>query len=319
MENEEKPTIAVSSCLLGKLVRYDKNHCQDKWILQELSKYAELVPICPEMEMGLGVPREEIHLYFNKGEKDIVRLKNKYEGSDLTDLAEETYKRMNTTLFEKSIDGFILTKKSPSCGLDNVKTIQKDDPSVVTRSVGLFAKNILENFPSTPTIDSGRILNKSLRENFLKSVFAHYRFRTLEKSPSTFQEFHKKYKYILMDHSTINLKKLGQIVADATKETLNTSLNNYYTLFFETLSLEATPKTRCNTLQHLMGYFKKNLEAHEKAEVLSLLNDYREDIVSYDVLLKYFDLLTKKYEAPYLLTQYYFAPCPKGLKLLKEI
>ncbi|WP_372652226.1 YbgA family protein [Halobacteriovorax sp.] len=319
MQEESKPIIAISSCLLGKLVRYDKNHCQDKWILQELSKYVEIVPICPEMEMGLGVPREEIHLYFNKEDKTDIRLKNKYEGSDLTELAEETYKRMNTDLFTKNIDGFILTKKSPSCGLDNVKTIQKDDPSVVTRSVGLFAKNILENFPSTPTIDSGRLLNKSLRENFLKGVYAHYRFQTMEKTPGKFQEFHKKYKYILMDHSTINLKKLGKIVADAKKETINDSLNDYYTLFFETLSIEATPKTRCNTLQHLMGYFKKNLESHEKSEVLTLLDDYRDDIVNYDVLLKYFDLLTKKYDVPYLLTQYYFAPCPKGLKLLKEI
>lgn len=319
MQEEEKPTIAISSCLLGNLVRYDKNHCQDKWILQELSKYVEIVPICPEMEMGLGVPREEIHLYFNKEEKNKIRLKNKYEGSDLTELAEETYKKMNTTLFQKQIDGFILTKKSPSCGLDNVKTIQKDDPSKVTRSVGLFAKNVLENFPGTPYIDSGRILNKSLRENFLKSVYAHYRFRTMEKTLAAFQDFHKKYKYILMDHSTINLKQLGQIVASANKETMIESLNNYYTLFFKTLALEATPKTRCNTLQHLMGYFKKNLESHEKTEVLTLLDDYRDDIISYDVLLKYFELLTKKYDESYLSTQYYFTPCPKGLKLLKEI
>ena len=319
MQEDHKPVIAISSCLLGNLVRYDKNHCQDKWIVQELSKFVELVPICPEIEMGLGAPREEIHLYINKEEKDKVKLKNKYEGSDLTLLAEETYKRMNNSLFDKKIDGFILTKKSPSCGLDNVKTIQKDDPSKVTRSAGLFAKNIIDNFPSHPRIDSGRIFNKSLREKFLKAVFAHFSFRETERTSSKLQDLHKKYKYILMDHSTIRLKELGQIVASAEKESINTSFHEYYVKFFEALSIEATSKTRCNTLQHIMGYFKKNLDSQEKSEIVILLDDFRNDLISYDVLLKYFYMLTKKYKSPYLSTQLYFSPYPKELKLLKEV
>ncbi|WP_290733106.1 DUF523 and DUF1722 domain-containing protein [Halobacteriovorax sp. JY17] len=314
-----KPNIAISSCLLGNLVRYDKNHCQDKWIIQELSKFVNFVPVCPEMEMGLGAPREEIHLYFNKEDKENIKLRKKFEGTDLTGLALETYSRMNATLSNKSIDGFILTKKSPSCGLDNVKTIQLDDSKVVTRSTGLFAKNVLSNFPSVPTIDSGRMINKVLRENFIKSVYAHYRLRNTERTPAEFQQFHQKYKYILMDHSPKELKRLGQIVANAKKNDIEESFQEYRTLLFKTFNKEATTGRRFNTLQHLMGYFKKYLTAKEKSEIVSLLEDFKNGIINHIVLLKFFDLLTKKYELSYLNGQYYFMPYPKELKLAKEV
>ncbi|CBW27402.1 conserved hypothetical protein [Halobacteriovorax marinus SJ] len=319
MEANQKPKIAISSCLLGNLVRYDKNHCKDNWIVNELSKYVELVPICPEMRMGLGVPREEIHLYHRPGEKDKVRLKKKFDGQDLTRLAEETYAMMNEDIREVEYDGMILTKKSPSCGIDRVKTIEEGRPDKVTWSTGLFAKNILENFPSLPIIDSGRLLNKDLRENFLKSVFAHFRFKQVEKNLSSFQDFHKRYKYILMDHSPSSLKSLGQIVANASLETIDRDFNKYYKLFFKTMSTPSTSQKRCNTLQHFMGYFKKHIDTDEKREILILLEDLRKDIIKYSVILKYFDLLTKKYKVNYLDIQYYFSPYPKELKLLKDI
>ena len=319
MKEHQRPKIAVSSCLLGNLVRYDKNHCQDKWIVSELSKYVELAPICPEMEMGLGAPREEIHLYHKPDQKNKIRLKKKYDGEDLTRLAEETYALMNEDIRDVMYDGMILTKKSPSCGIDRVKTIEEGRPDKVIWSSGLFAQNVLDNFPSLPIIDSGRLINKDLRENFLKSVFAHIRFNNVDHDLSSFQDFHKKYKYILMDHSPSSLKKLGQIVANASKESISRDFNKYYKLFFETISTPPTNQKRCNTLQHLMGYFKKHIDSEEKQEVLTLIDDFREGIIKYSVLLKYFELLTRKYKVEYLDIQYYFSPYPKELKLLKDI
>lgn len=319
MSDDQRPKISISSCLLGNLVRYDKNHCKDSWIVDELSKHVELVPICPEMQMGLGAPREEIHLYHKVDQKDKVRLKKKYAGEDITRLAEETYAMMNEDIREVNYDGMILTKKSPSCGIDRVKTVEEGRPDRVTWNTGLFAKNILDNFPSMPIIDSGRMLNKDLRENYLKEVFAHFRFKKINMDLSSFQDFHKKYKYILMDHSPSSLKKLGQIVANASKKTINRDFNRYYSLFFRTITEPATTPKRINTLQHLLGYFKKHLETDEKQEVITLLEDYREGIIKYSVLLKYFELLTKKYKVEYLDIQYYFSPYPKELKLLRDI
>ena len=319
METKKRPLVVISSCLMGQLVRYNKGHCADKWVLQELSKFVDFHPVCPEVEMGLGTPREEIHLYYEKDDKDNIKIKSKFANEDLTDLAKKTYMKMNKDLENLEIDAFILTKKSPSCGLDRVKTILKDRPETTKTSVGLFAKNIQDKFPNTPIIDSGRIIDKKLRENFIKSLFAHFRLRTMKPTPMEFQMYHQKYKYILMDHSASKLKDLGHIVSKANKENFNNSVQEYYKLFFSVLRTEPTAKTRFNTLQHLMGYFKKNLETDEKQYLIGLLDDCRNGLSNHLVAQKHFELLSRKYKVDYLNNQHYFYPYPKELKLLKDI
>lgn len=319
MLNKTKPVIAISSCLLGELVRYNKGHCKESWIVDELSKFVELYPVCPEVEMGLGTPREEIHLYYDKGDEKNIKLKSKHTNIELTQKAQETYKAMGTKLSEKKIDGFILTKKSPSCGIDRVKTILKGNPQTIKQSVGLFAKYVMETYQSVPIIDSGRLHDKNYRENFIKSVFAHYKFTQLEQSLSEFQGYHKSYKYIIMDHSPFNLKELGNIVANTTADNYQESSAKYYDLFFQTLKVHTNNKLRFNTLQHIMGYFKNHLQKDEKALLLDLLEDCKQGSYNHAVALKHLELLTNKYNISYLQDQVYFCPYPKELKLLKEI
>lgn len=315
MTKRPKPKIAISSCLLGELVRYNKNHCRDKWVANELSKYAEFVPFCPEMEMGLGVPREEIHLYFNPDERDKIKLKGKVSGQELTDKAIETATLINQRLKESAIDGFILTKKSPSCGIDHVKTVNIDNPQDVTRSAGMYAKSAQDFFPHIPKIDSGRILNLELREHYIKAVYAHYRFRQLAPKASELQAFHQHYKYILMEHSPANLKEMGQLVANHNNDNIEIIMKKYYELFFTTLKIEATKKKRYNALMHVLGYFKKELGQEEKKEVLSIFDEYSSGITSYSTLLRYLELLTKAHKQEYLQDQLFFAPYPKELAL----
>jgi uncharacterized protein YbbK (DUF523 family) len=217
MTIKERPLVAISACLLGSPVRHDSNHCKEEWIVEELSKFVDFYPLCPEMEMGLGTPREEIHLYYDEGDKSHIKLRTKNSKVELSSQALNTFEVMNKGLNTVKIDGFILTRKSPSCGLSHVKTINSDKPQEVIHSQGLFAKNICEKYPSIPKIDNGRMRNFELREHFIKSVFAHFRFNNLSANIDSLQDFHKRYKYILMEHSPSELQKLGRISANSSK------------------------------------------------------------------------------------------------------
>jgi len=197
MKAKERPLVAISACLLGSPVRYDNNHCKEQWIVEELSKFVDFYPLCPEMEMGLGAPREEIHQYYDEGDKTNIKLRTKNSKVELSSRALNAFAMMNTGLDKVLIDGFILTRKSPSCGLSHVKTINSDKPEEVIHSQGFFAKNICEKYPNIPKIDNGRIKNFELREHFIKSVFAHFRFNNLNASISSLQDFHKRYNTFL--------------------------------------------------------------------------------------------------------------------------
>lgn len=319
MSGKNRPLIAVSACLLGSPVRYNKNHCQEEWLVDELSKFVDFYPLCPEVEMKLGVPREEIHLFYESGDKNNIKLRSKHSKEDLSPLAAKTYEAMNDLMAEVQIDGFILTKKSPSCGLSNVKTINADNDTEVIHTQGLFAKNISERYPFTPKIDSGRIRNVELREHFIKNVFAHFRFNNLKLDVSSLQEFHKRYKYVIMDHSSAHLKTLGKIAANSQKLPAKEIHDQYYQTFFETLKIEATVNKRYNTLMHVMGYFKKDLAPSEKQEMLVLLNEFRIGIINYMTPQRFFEFLTKKHDEKYLVDQYYFSPYPKEMKIHKHI
>jgi len=319
MINKKRPLVVISSCLLGELVRHNGGHCSDSWIMKELSKHVDFYSICPEVQMNLGTPRDEIHLYYEENDKKSIRLKSKKTDEDLTERAHSTYNTLNKELRKRKIDGFILTKKSPSCGLDGVKTIQKDNPKLVKQSTGLFAQNIIDNFEFVPKIDSGRLNNKSLRENFIKSVFAHFSLTSIDASTNELQAFHRKYKYILMDHSPSKLKALGKIAATTSVSNNVENKNKYYELFFEVMKSEPSNHSRFNTLQHIMGYFKKHLSKDEKALLVELLEDCKSGSYNYLVALKHLELLTNKYKISYLNEQRYFSPYPKGLNLLREI
>lgn len=318
MGNKIRPLIGISACLLGNPVRYNSSHCKEEWIMEELANFVDFFPLCPEQEMGLGTPREEIHLYYQNDKNDI-RLRSKKTLIDLTDLAQKTYQELNASTNAKKLDGFILTRKSPSCGLDNVKTVKHDDPTQVVPREGLYAKNVMTHFPAIPKIDSGRIKNKELREQYITNLFAHFNFNNLEIKTSALQDFHKKYKYILMEHSSTNLKKLGLIAANSDNKEIDEVFVKYYELFFETLKILPTVKNRINTLTHIMGYFKTDLESFEKQEILSMFEEYRNDIISYNTVKRFFQYLMTKHKKDYLKEQILFYPYPKELKIQKYI
>jgi uncharacterized protein YbbK (DUF523 family)/uncharacterized protein YbgA (DUF1722 family) len=318
MKVSEKPLIGISSCLLGNNVRYNGGNKKNSWIISELSKFVDFYPVCPEVEMGLGVPREEIRLSYDE-ETDSRGLVGVKSNSDLTKNASDTYLRLNKEIANKQLDGFILMKKSPSCGLLKNKAVNFKTKGPGKFIEGLFAYNLVNEFPDMTKIDSGRLLNKELRERFIKVVFAHFRFSKINSSIKELQDFHKKYKYIYMEHSPQNLKALGEIAANSKKLDIDIVMESYKRLMIETLSLAPNTGRRFNVLLHMYGYVKKNLDSMEKIRVLRILDDFKEGISQYMISVEILNLLIQKYSVVYLQDHYYFNPYPKSINLARDI
>lgn len=316
---KSKPKIGVSACLLGEAVRYNRGHTQDKWLLRELGKFVDFYPFCPEVAMGLGVPREEIHLYYKDNDTENLYLRSKFSREELTDKAKETYQKMNQEMDQEHLDGVVLMKKSPSCGIGNVKTVSEDEKGTVKLLQGLYANNICKRYPTLPKVDSGRFKNAVLREHFVKQVFAHYRFSQLEMKVSALQDFHKRYKYILMEHDQDALRELGRICANSDKLSTEEVFKCYKELFFKTMETQASVNNRTNTLYHIMGYIKKWLRSAEKKDIIEMIEEYKEGIQNYMVPLKLMRFFIDKYNIEYLQDHYYFTPYPKELRLHKDL
>lgn len=308
-----KPKVAISGCLLGQKVRYNGGHTADSWIIDELSKVVDFVPLCPEMSMGLGTPRDEIHLV-KKEETGEIYLRNKKTKEDITRLAKQSYSYLNDTLREANVDGFILMKKSPSCGLGQVRVMGEEHPEKNYFGQGLFAENVVQNFGDVPRICNGRLRNNSLKENFLRSIFAHKEFTSLDGSMKALQGYHMKYKYLLMEYSQEDLRSLGRIVANHQKLDAETIYKQYYYYFFKVITKEVSVKNRYNTLQHIQGYYKKYLSKQEKLNFINLMDDFKKGLVSYDTILEFQLFFAKKFNVDYLLGQAYFSPYPRHLK-----
>jgi uncharacterized protein YbbK (DUF523 family)/uncharacterized protein YbgA (DUF1722 family) len=301
----EKPNILVSSCLLGNKVRYNGGHTKSDSLLA-LEPFVNFIPICPEVDMGMPVPRKTLRVV----EGELIDS----EEVNWTAKAKAKFHEYKLEIDWDNIHGMILMKKSPSCGLERVKQYQKGSKQHLEMGQGYFAKRLRENFPHIPYLDSGRLESKSLRNNFLIQLFSYYRFRKTPQTVAFLQEFHKAHKYLLMDKSQIGLTKLGQLVAGARKDNLHESFEAYLEGFMENMRKVDTSKKKLNTLYHLMGYLKKDLPKDDKEFLLKLFEECRANQSRLAELEKLIHFLVNKFKVNYLLDQNYFEPYPVELR-----
>jgi uncharacterized protein YbbK (DUF523 family) len=202
-----KPIIALSGCLLGEEIRYDGQHKRNSYIVEELGQLFDYLSFCPEVTMGLGIPRKTIHIRKIDGNLRLTDTEN--SDVDHTDLAYETFEKMWTELREAS--GFIFTKGSPSCGYDPVKLFdEKGSPLSKTR--GLWAQFIEEKFPLVPKIDSARLDEYEIRKNFQTQVMIYFEWNKLEKSSKSLMDFHEEKKKYLLQYGESYLEGLEKII-----------------------------------------------------------------------------------------------------------
>ncbi len=311
--------VGISSCLLGNEVRYDGQHKLDRFLRDELGSYVEWLPVCPEVECGLPIPRESMRLVGDDpGSPRLLTVRSKI---DLTEKMETFVKKRLDLLSAEDLRGFVFKSKSPTSGMRGVK-IYTDQGFPSKSGSGIFAREFMKRFPDIPVEDEGRLHDAGIRENFIERLFVYDRWRTFAAADASLPElirFHTRHKYLFMAHSPALLREAGKIVASAAKPTLPDAIAAYQSLLTKLLSLNATVKKHVNVLQHIMGYFKNTLSADEKRELLEIIDKYARNYVPLIVPIVLLQHYVRKYREPYLSTQYYLQPHPDELKLRNHV
>ena len=306
--------VGVSRCLLGEEVRFDGGHKKDRFLTDVLGRYVEWVSVCPEVEAGLGTPREAMRLVGDAKRPQLITITSE---RNLTKPLIAFTERKLETLEHTNLSGYIFKKESPSCGIERVKLYNAQGmPS--RGGAGLFARAFTERFPLVPVEDEGRLCDPALRDNFLERLFCYHRWQVLVRGPLRRQsiiDFHTIHKYLLMAHSRDAYQSLGRLVARAHCYTPKTLADLYGRLFMTALAVKATRRKQVNVLQHLVGHLRNRLVPKERAELDGVLTDYHQGIVPLIVPVTLIKHYATMYEIGYLQQQVYLNPHPKELML----
>jgi len=310
--------IGVSTCLLGDAVRYDGGHKRDSFLVETFGRWVEWVPVCPEVELGLGIPRDTMRLERRSDEIHLVTPKT---GADHTAAMHAYARRRVATLEREDLCGYILKKDSPSCGMERVRVYAAS--GIPTKSGrGLFAEALLQRYPHLPVEEEGRLNDPVLRESFIERVFAYRRLRSFFAGRWRLGDlvgFQTAHKLQLMAHSPKAYGELGRLVATA-KDLPRAGLREGYEAgFMGALATPAKPRRNVNVMQHMAGYFKKQLDGASRQELLALIEDYRTGLVPFVVPLTMIQHYVRRFGVTYLSGQTYLQPHPKELMLRNHV
>lgn len=310
-------TIGVSACLLGEQVRYDGGHKHDRYITDTLGTYFTFVPVCPEVGCGLPTPREAMRL---EGDPASPRLMTRQTRIDRTERMLAYCAQRVRELENDDLCGFIFKKDSPSSGLFRVKVY--NNGQAVKNGRGLFAAAVARHFPLLPMEEEGRLNDPDLRENFIERVFSYRRWKDFSCAAPTVGRlvvYHTAHKLLLMAHSPQIYREMGALVAHSSEVHLAELLQRYEELYMKGLALPATVKKNTNVLQHILGYFKLQLSADEKGELLEVISQYHDSLLPLIVPMTLIRHYVTKYDQQYLKGQVYLAPHPHQLMLRNHV
>jgi uncharacterized protein YbgA (DUF1722 family)/uncharacterized protein YbbK (DUF523 family) len=313
-----KIKVGISSCLLGDKVRFDGGHKHSKMCTDSLARYFDFVSECPEVGIGMSIPRKPIRLV-----GDVAAPRAVASHDETLDYTDKLIAFGQQKAAEHSdLCGYIFMKNSPSCGVFRVKVYQENGYPAAEPGTGLYAKAIMDAHPLLPVEESGRLADASLRENFITRVFAFHNWQELKKSGLTAQaliEFHASYKYVLMAHSPADYASLGRLLADAGNHDIDELADLYFATLMDKLSQVASRKTHTNVLMHLQGYLKKVLSSAEKQELSTLIEQYRTHQVPLIVPITIIKHHFNNHPDSYIAKQAYLQPYPEELSLRNAI
>lgn len=313
--------IAVSDCLRGTECRYNGGHAQDDFINQALAKYADFLPFCPEAPV-LGTPRETIRLVNVDG---TIRVRGTRTEQDVTEGIQRYNDKMVPKLLQQGVDGAVVKSRSPTCGLERIKIYRPSGEwfgSQDKMGQGLFTAELQRQAPELAVEEEGRLKDAWLRENFVMRVFTTARWREFmsgHPSVADFQAFHRDHKYLLLSKSESIYREMGPIVAETTQENLADCLKAYETKLHALLAHRSKRGSVINVLDHLYGYFKKQLTEQEKTHYRETVEEFRNGIVPLIAVIKVLQQFLSHYGSDYLETQVFFHPYPAELALRSEI
>jgi uncharacterized protein YbgA (DUF1722 family)/uncharacterized protein YbbK (DUF523 family) len=310
--------LGVSACLLGKPVRFDGGHKRDTFLTEGLARFVEWVPVCPEEEAGLGTPREAMRLVHDGGAKRLVTLRSR---RDLTDTLTDFAATRVPQLAPLKLDGFVLKKDSPSCGLRRVKVYSTHGVPARTGR-GLFAEALCAALPMLPVEEEGRLCDPVLREHFIERAYAVRRVRRLLKDGTRagdLVQFHTQHKLQLLAHSPAQYAELGRLVAHARAMALECVMADYGRAFTTALTTIVTRARHGNVLQHAAGYFRRVLPAAACRDVAAAIVDYQRGLTPLVVPLRLIEHYARLHDVRYLCNQRYLNPYPRELMLRNHV
>lgn len=311
---ENRIRIGVSACLLGQPVRFDGSHKHDRYLTGTLGEYLDFVPVCPEVEAGFPIPREPFRLV---GDPENPRFMTTRSQVDHTERMAAWAERRVRELERENLCGFIFKSDSPSSGLMRVK-VYNAKGMAEKKGAGVFARAFTRHFPLLPVEEEGRLNDAKLREMFIEQIFTLKRWRETLAQPAsmkTLVDFHARHKLLILSHSPVHAQRMGKLVAGGRQATLRTVCAEYEALLLDALRMKTTTKKNMNVLQHIMGYFKRQLSPDEKQELLEVLDHYHNEHLPLIVPVTLLNHYVRKYDQPYLKQQVYLNPHPLALKL----
>jgi uncharacterized protein YbgA (DUF1722 family)/uncharacterized protein YbbK (DUF523 family) len=314
----QKIKIGISSCLLGEKVRYDGGHKLDRYITDTLGHYFEWFPVCPEVEYGLPVPRESMHLIGDPASPRIVTIRT---GVDHSEGMKKWAADKLTQIEKEDLCGFIFKSKSPSSGIGGIKVYTSSGiPS--NKGTGIFGGAFMSYFPLIPVIDDGRLHNPNLRENFIEQVLVYKRWKEFLKNSTEIRDlvaFHTHLKLLILSHSPKHYSTLGKLVAQAKKYKPDLLYSEYISILMDGLRLLATTKKNTNVLLHIAGYFKKQLSPEDKRELLEVIDQYHKGHIPLIAPIVLINHYVRKFDESYLKMQFYLNPHPVELMLRNHV
>jgi uncharacterized protein YbgA (DUF1722 family)/uncharacterized protein YbbK (DUF523 family) len=319
IDADDKIKVGISSCLLGAKVRFDGEHKRDGFLVDQLGPFVEWRSICPEVEVGMGVPRESVRLV--RGPRGVQMMGNRSQQdwtARMATLAAGRVKQLD------DLDGYVLKGKSPSCGMERVKVYDLAAPGAPPRKegVGLFAAALMARHPNLPVEEEGRLQDARLRDNFIERLFAYHRVRALWRTRWTVGQlvaFHTAHKMALLAHGEPGYRALGRLVAGGKSLPRAELRTRYETLFMATLKLVATRSRHTNVLMHMIGHLRDGVAEIDRAELLGLIEDYRRGLVPLIVPITLLRHHVARAGVEYLRGQTYLAPHPKELMLRNHV
>lgn len=310
--------IGISSCLLGEKVRFDGGHKRDRFLTETLGQYLEWVPVCPEVEVGLGTPRETIRLVQIGAN---TRLRTTNTDLDLTDRMRRYARKRVAALTRENLSGYIFKADSPSCGTRRVK-VHRQAGSAQRVGTGLFAAAFMQRFPCLPIADEGRLCDPQLRENWIERVFGYHALQQLWKPRWRIREligFHTRFKFVLLAHDPMKYRELSRLVANAKTLRRNDLRERYESTFMAVLQRIATPRKNVDVLKGMLRSFSKQLDADSRHELISHIEDYHRGRVPLVVPLTLIRHYARLLDVECLKDQVYLNPHPKELALRNHV
>ena len=310
--------LGASSCLLGAEVRFDGGHKHDRFLTDLLGRCVEWVPVCPEVEVGMGVPREAVRLV---GTPQAPRMVGVRSGTDHTEAMRRFSTARVRALAALDLSGYVFKKDSPSCGMERVR-VHGSGGMPSRRGRGLFAAAFMEAFPLIPVEEEGRLNDPALRENFIERVFCYRRWRALVAAGparGALGAFHTAHKFLLLAHSPRHYASLGRLVARRPAGRAAAVARRYGTLFMEALAVPATVKKHVNALQRIAGFCRAHLDAAERGELAGVIDDYRRGLVPLVVPVTLLRHHVTRHAIAFVQGQVYLSPHPKELMLRNHV